>query len=339
MKINKYMEYKCENGRLSEMNYLKGFSILTIVLMHLLAFVDVPKKIITLSAVGGAGVHVFFVCSGMGLYFSYLNKKIKFIEFIKKRWTKIYIPYIIVVFISFLCPWMYLGNDRLSAFLSHIFLYKMFIPKYESSFGIQFWFISTIIQFYLLFIPMCKLKEKIDNNKLFLSMGLLISVFWWIICYVLNVSDIRVWNSFCLQYIWEFSFGMVLADELKKGKIYKIYILQLFFVAVVGLGLQAGLAMYSDKFKLFNDIPALFGYSALSLLLMNIKLIKKVCVIISKFSYELFLIHILVFKTVFQIIQFNSLTMQIIEALIAFILSLICAFIYNRLINNSLFKY
>ena len=56
------MEYKCENGRLSEMNYLKGFSILTIVLMHLLAFVDVPKKIITLSAVGGAGVHVFFVC-------------------------------------------------------------------------------------------------------------------------------------------------------------------------------------------------------------------------------------------------------------------------------------
>lgn len=275
----------------------------------------------------------------MGLYFSYLNKKIKFIEFIKKRWTKIYIPYIIVVFISFLCPWMYLGNDRLSAFLSHIFLYKMFIPKYEESFGIQFWFISTIIQFYLLFIPMCKLKEKIDNNKLFLSMGLLISVFWWIICYVLNVSDIRVWNSFCLQYIWEFSFGMVLADELKKGKIYKIYILQLFFVAVVGLGLQAGLAMYSDKFKLFNDIPALFGYSALSLLLMNIKLIKKVCVIISKFSYELFLIHILVFKTVFQIIQFNSLTMQIIEALIAFILSLICAFIYNRLINNSLFKY
>ena len=269
----------------------------------------------------------------------YLNKKIKFIEFIKKRWTKIYIPYIIVVFISFLCPWMYLGNDRLSAFLSHIFLYKMFIPKYEESFGIQFWFISTIIQFYLLFIPMCKLKEKIDNNKLFLSMGLLISVFWWIICYVLNVSDIRVWNSFCLQYIWEFSFGMVLADELKKGKIYKIYILQLFFVAVVGLGLQAGLAMYSDKFKLFNDIPALFGYSALSLLLMNIKLIKKVCVIISKFSYELFLIHILVFKTVFQIIQFNSLTMQIIEALIAFILSLICAFIYNRLINNSLFKY
>lgn len=275
----------------------------------------------------------------MGLYFSYLNKKIKFIEFIKQRWTKIYIPYIIVVFISFLCPWMYLGNDRLSAFLSHIFLYKMFIPKYEESFGIQFWFISTIIQFYLLFIPMCKLKEKIDNNKLFLSMGLLISVFWWIICYVLNVSDIRVWNSFCLQYIWEFSFGMVLADELKKGKIYKIYILQLFFVAVVGLGLQAGLAMYSDKFKLFNDIPALFGYSALSLLLMNIKLIKKVCVIISKFSYELFLIHILVFKTVFQIIQFNSLTMQIIEALIAFILSLICAFIYNRLINNSLFKY
>lgn len=69
IKINKYMEYKCENGRLSEMNYLKGFSILTIVLMHLLAFVDVPKKIITLSAVGGAGVHVFFRVFWYGIIF------------------------------------------------------------------------------------------------------------------------------------------------------------------------------------------------------------------------------------------------------------------------------
>ena len=83
--MNKYVEYKLNNGKIQEIDYLKGFSISTIVLMHLLSFIEkLPSKIVTLSAIGGSGVHVFFLCSGIGLYFSYLNKKVSFMEFIKK---------------------------------------------------------------------------------------------------------------------------------------------------------------------------------------------------------------------------------------------------------------
>ena len=73
--MNKYLEIKLDK-KIWVLNYLKGFSIFTIALMHLLPMMNaMPSKILTLSLIGGTGVHVFFLCSGVGLYLSYLNKK------------------------------------------------------------------------------------------------------------------------------------------------------------------------------------------------------------------------------------------------------------------------
>lgn len=127
-----------KSNRVVAIDYLKGFSIFTIVLMHLLNIMSaIPSKIQTLASIGGAGVHVFFLCSGIGLYLSYLKKKKNYYEFLKKKFIKIYIPYIIIVFISFLLPWMYTGSERFVALLSHIFLFKMFVSRFEVSFGMQ----------------------------------------------------------------------------------------------------------------------------------------------------------------------------------------------------------
>ena len=58
-------------------DYLKGFSIFTIALMHLISMMSaMPSSIKTLSAIGGTGVHVFFVCSGIGLYMMIYIKKL-----------------------------------------------------------------------------------------------------------------------------------------------------------------------------------------------------------------------------------------------------------------------
>lgn len=193
-----------DNGKVDAVDYLKGFSIFTIALMHLIQMMsNVPSILNKLSAIGGTGVHVFFLCSGLGLYLSYLRKKTTFTQFLKKRFVKIYIPYLIVVLVSFFVPWMYSGDDRIAALLSHVFLYKMFIPKYESSFGIHFWFVSTIIQFYIVFIPLCLLKSKLKRKEIFALICLLISICWWVFCYIYGVTEIRVWSSSFLQYIWE----------------------------------------------------------------------------------------------------------------------------------------
>lgn len=75
-----------DNGKVDAVDYLKGFSIFTIALMHLIQMMsNVPSILNKLSAIGGTGVHVFFLCSGLGLYLSYLKKKTTFTQFLKKE--------------------------------------------------------------------------------------------------------------------------------------------------------------------------------------------------------------------------------------------------------------
>ena len=119
--------------------------------MHLIQnyLKDTPGIIKTASSVGGTGVHVFFFASGCGLYLSYLRHPMGFVQFIKRRFGKIYLPYIIIVLISACLPWMYSGNDRLMALLSHVFLFKMFVPRYESSFGTYLPYSNCILHLFL----------------------------------------------------------------------------------------------------------------------------------------------------------------------------------------------
>jgi len=65
-------------------NFLRGISIFTIVVMHLCqgyAGGALQKAL----SFGGAGVHVFILCSGFGLYLSYLRKPLGYGDFLKRR--------------------------------------------------------------------------------------------------------------------------------------------------------------------------------------------------------------------------------------------------------------
>ena len=134
----------------------------------------------------------------------------------KHRFVKIFIPYIIIVIISFLIPCMYTGSHRVFALFSHIFLFKMFAEQFVSSFGIQFWYISTLFQLYLIFIPLCKIKENLENNKFFL-LCFCISLIWWIFTVLTSYHEIRIWSSYFLQYLWEFDLGIHLASLVHWG--------------------------------------------------------------------------------------------------------------------------
>ena len=70
---------------LDVIDFLRGFSIFTIVVMHLLQGYQLPNALYKITSFGGAGVHVFILCSGFGLYLSYLYKPLKYVEFLKRR--------------------------------------------------------------------------------------------------------------------------------------------------------------------------------------------------------------------------------------------------------------
>jgi len=294
-----------------------------------------PVLIAKASAIGGTGVHVFFLCSGIGLYLSYRRKRTGYAAFFNRRFWKIYVPYIVVIIISASIPFMYEGN-RIRALLSHVFLYKMFLAEYESSFGGQFWFVSTLFQFYLLFIPFCKIRQKI-GGKVFCLTAVMLSVCWWFFTAAAKLNEERIWGSFFLQYLWEFAIGMEVGEKLEKGIGFGLRRRWLLVGAIAGSGLAAAAALIGGTWRTFNDVPALIGYGALALLIYSMRIgwIEKSILFISQISYELYLIHILVFTVIFRFADAQG-NMEYIIGGISLLCAIVIAYFYHRCIAACL---
>ncbi len=134
--------------KLDIVDFLRGYSIFTIVIMHLIQSYQIPSWLGKVTSFGGAGVHVFILCSGFGLYLSYLNKPLSYKDFLHRRFGRVYWPMAFVC-IATACWMIFQGKEVFMPLLGNLLLFKMFVPELESSMGGQMWFISTIIQFYL----------------------------------------------------------------------------------------------------------------------------------------------------------------------------------------------
>ncbi len=282
----------------SEISFLRSLAITTVVLMHLIQVYwnggDIPMWLRHAASLGGTGGHVFIFCSGFGLYLSYLKKPCSVSQFLKSRFVKIYIPYLIFLLIHFVLPHSPDPNGlRIRMLLSHVFLYKMFFEDYMCSFGLQLWFISTIIQLYILFIPLCRLRSR-TSLKSFVLISAAVSIVWWILMYVTGLETQRIWGSCCFQYIWEFALGMASAEYLFGKDMIVIPAPVLVAGAVGGLGLQGIMALAGGIAAAFNDFPGLIGYISAALLLYRLlpSALRSKFQNIDHVSYEWYLVHV-----------------------------------------------
>jgi len=318
-------------------DFLKGYSIFTIVLMHLVGGISigiVSKAV----AFGGAGVHVFILCSGFGLYLSYLKNPLTYKEFLKRRFGKIYTPYAIVVLLW--GAWL-LETKRtfpIREIASHLFLYKMFSFELDTSLCYFYWFISTIIQFYL-FYPLIIKVFRLKSGACIL---LMISLLWSIIVGILGLEDKRPWSSFFLQYLWEFGLGMWIAkrvfleksEDMKLMDIHSYSWLWLLIGAVSGMGLSALMAWNSGILKLYNDIPSMIGYLSVALMIYKsgINILNQFFKCTNAFSYELYLVHGLVY-----VVMITILTSRIpiaILLIISFLSAYLIAYAYKWILQK-----
>ena len=315
--------------RLDVVDFLRGFSIFTIVLMHLVQSYPLPNFLMKASSLGGAGVHVFILCSGFGLYLSSLYKPLGYWNFLKRRFTKVYIPYIIVVSISALYFGLICGHNVLMPLFGSVFLFKMFVPSLECAFGIQMWFVSTIIQFYLFWPLIVKLFNSIRGGQI----ALLISLCWATFTTITGLDNERIWSSFFLQYLWEFVLGMQLAkvyfEHPEKIKIPKLGVLLV--TMIIGLGLTGMAGFAGGIWKSYNDIPSLLGYASMALIVyqLGIKWLNGFLEYTNKVSYEWYLIHILVFSVYHEVMNGNI--PFYIDWLIHIIISYVIAISFKRM--------
>ncbi len=331
-----------ESGRLPAIDFLRSFSILTVVLMHLVqSFMpSLPTVVHIASTVGGTGAHLFIFCSGFGLCLSMLRRPQTVRQFFLRRFGRMYLPYVPVVLLMSILPIPALGEWGPGVLFSHLLLYKMFVPRYMESLCEAFWFVSTIVQFYLIFLPLCRLRAKMRSMRPFLCLSLGLSLVWWIFLGMSGLYVERIWNSFFLQFLWEFALGMAAAEYLHSGRKIRLSIPMLIAIATVGLGMQAGIAFCGYPLRLFNDIPALFGYGAAALLLYTFTRGRwdSLWARTASRAYPLYLLHMPIFALIFSLCP-GGLAAECMFALTAFALSLLAAWGYGGLIAYISRKY
>lgn len=333
---------KVLNGKIDYINSLKGFSIITIVLFHLIINVpegNIPSIIKTISRFGGTGVHCFIVCSGIGLRWSQIKNNTGFKDFIKKRFLKIYIPFAVLIIVICACDLMYNNNIDLLAIISNLSLMKMFSEKYNTIFGDHLWYISTITQLYLIYYPLIKIKKRIGNSK-FCFLSLLISVFWWIIVYLTGNVETKVVSNFCFQYLWEFSLGICISDYLYKNEQITLNKVKLAFVSLICLVIGGSMPLISNSLKTFNDVPLSIGYISLAILICSCGLIKVITDKISIISYEIYLVHSYVISLSYPLIFNNNMyiSLKIISIICDVLIILVISTVFhvvNTLIYNK----
>jgi peptidoglycan/LPS O-acetylase OafA/YrhL len=284
-------------------DFIRGYSILTIVLYHYCQSIPLSPLLSKAINFGGTGIHTFLFASGFGLFLSHLRKPLSYTGFLKKRLSKIYIPYILIVsltaVISLLVP---IYENKWNNYFSHVFLYKMFDKHLIGTYGYQLWFISTIIQCYIFFPLIVKLRERMPG-KMFLLTGLLISFAWCAVFLFLHKEEERNWYSFFLSYLWEFMLGMYCAEiYLKKGwafwDVRKVWLL---LIAFAGILIYSLMALWGGRYgKIYNDVPALFGYASVCILIYRLQWrgLNRFIFFTAKLSFLIFLIHFLILDLV-----------------------------------------
>ncbi len=323
--------------RFDLVDFLRGYAILTIMIFHYLQFLNLPYPLDEIIWFGGTGIHLFIVLSGFGLYYSFQNKPIRYFTFLKKRLSKIYVPYIFIVLISALISlFIPIYENSLYALGGHVFLYKMFDEAIIGSYGYPLWFISMIIQFYIIFHLIVWLKSRL-GNFIFLTFSMIVSACWIAAVILLDKGAERVWNSFFLQYFWEFALGMVVAERVANNRtlfLISLNQITLLTLALVGCAVYAVLAVTGGNWgKLVNDPFALIGYASVAIFLFNlhIKRINQFFLFIGENSLSIFLVHTLVLLTLAAVLKSVN---PILIVAIALIIVVPIAVVYQKLINR-----
>lgn len=104
---------------------------------------------------------------------------------------------------------------------------------------------------------------------------------------------------------------------------------------VAGMVLTGAMGWMGFPWKLYNDIPSLFGYISLALIIykLHIVAVNRFFSYTNRVSYEWYLVHILVFQIVMQVAKGH--VPAIIEIMLCLLLSYFAAIWYGKLWNRK----
>jgi len=279
--------------RIAYVDYARGFSMLAIILFHYFMIMNLPGPLNSLIQFGGSGVHLFFLLSGFGLTLS--RRKLGVLQFYARRLARVLLPYYLAIAVIACASYLvFAAPFDWYALSGHFFLFKMFDSEIMNSYGGQMWFMSALIQLYLVYPLLAKIQDILDDDLEFFVLGLSASLFWNAVLVGMDLMEQRAWNSFFLQFIWEFMLGMILARRLRQEKApyWEGPLWLILSIWLIGTAIMAALVFGVPYGKAVNDYFALLSFGGLSVLAFRMHLFRALLSYTGKISLELYLVHL-----------------------------------------------
>ena len=222
----------------NKLDSIRGIAILLVYFYHVMLLVFPGYEINNLSKInqlevydwkkiflnlipfgqGWIGVELFLVLSGFLIHFSYLKNGSKFdlMEFLSKRFWRIYPPYIITLLFFFIYK-LNLSEDGIRSLVTHVFLIHNLNDKTFFYTNASYWTIALECQLYLLYPIFLFLSKYLEYKKTFALIVLVYTISTFL-GFFLNISSIS-YNLSVLKFWAVWCSGAYLAHKYYNSEI------------------------------------------------------------------------------------------------------------------------
>jgi len=315
------------NSRVYFFDFIKGISIIFVILMHVAYFYYNFNQTGNLALFQSYMVKVFrcaipffVISSGFLLSLKNFSKK-EIFKFYKNKFFRLIIPYFIICLIIYLT-----GNKSFN-------FGNLLLMCFNGSLSVPYYFMSLLIQSYILY-PFIILAFKKFKPLTILIVSFLISFLSF--CFLYKIGNFY----FFAPYLIYFVFGIYLKQSLANTNILEIIKSKSvinFNIFIVVLYLLLGLIGLKDHYSNFQ-----FAYSMSLFLILFASKEKfenkfKIISFIGKNSFYIFLTHFFILEFIFNLIK-NKFNLEI-EFIIFFLLSILFGLILPTLILKLIQKF
>ena len=329
---------KMKKQRIFYLDFIRAIAVCLIVLTHFNAIyiymwdeVALQKVVFTWKIanlyIGDFGVSLFLIISGAALMYTY-EEHLDIKEFYKKRFLSIFPMFWFAYFIVFLHSfWLTKGIDqgipKQNILLSVIGMDGYLNGLLPTFYKIGEWFLGFIIIFYIVFPILRKLIIEHPTITMVVSL---------ILYCLINIKYLfKINRSICLiTRLPELLFGMYFVRYIKKidWKIALAGIIVMVMNSVIQIPLN------KDIQTTYVGIATFVFLVYISSFLGKYNIIKRICNILSKYSYAIFLTHHYIITQITSKYDLNNIS--ILESYILFLLCccVIAVFSYILFVCN-----
>lgn len=330
-----------QNLRLQYVDLMRVIGMFSIILIHVTSiFLPTNSTAYILNQFSRFGVPIFFILSGISLYYNYpVIRRNNLLKYYKKRFISIVIPYLLWILIYFV--YEYRHN------ISNLFTIETIVKVLKSIFigKRQLYFLIIMIQFYIIYPFFCKIISLNKYDNLIILISFIITLYLNLAAYLMRwninitpFSDLRYLYLMMPSWLFYFIMGVYFIKNQEKIISFinknetKNTVLCTWIISLLILLADSKLSnTYGSSIK-----PTVFLYSIISFFVMYYlsdiltKLISlKLQSWLSSQSFFIFLSHILVMELLKSYLYIINVSIDsfIFKSIIIAILSIVGAYI------------